>query len=294
MKKYLSFLFFGLAAITTAIFAAHGTLFHSNESFLSMALVMPGVTDITRARAAYDRVKNIARMLQKFGYGNLIVNEDFFRSEVVLSTATQYSFTTWQKTMDSDRSSFPLQQGVSDKDLFIGISAGLFIDNRASASAQVKLQSYPSYSVFNTNTSNLNSLYAIYNGIITLTVDRTVYIPRISTSDFLKVPQTQKSGSTNENQFSIEDSLNTFDPYFMFSGQNTNQLLLNVYNTDATFNPSGTNSTQNVATFYAKGLTIQSGAAFIDAFADFDRWAANEAASNPSSPVAQYPRAARG
>ncbi len=283
MKKYLPLLFFAIGitvmllcavsgANATPVHFAHSPYFHHALGGISMAGMMPGVVDTTRQRFAYDRIKYIARKLKEYGMGNLICNQDYFRSEQAIANGTtSYGFPTWQKTMDGTRATYPLQQGVADKDLFVGITMGMYLDNRVLASAQVKLQSYPSYQAFNANTGNLAALYAFFNGFITLTVDRTVYIPRVSTSDFLVIPQTQASSVQNENQFSITSTERLFDPYFLLSGQNTNTLVLNVYNTD-TFTPAGTNSTQNVVTLYSRGITIQSGADFIDAFADFESW----------------------
>jgi hypothetical protein len=281
IASIFSMLLLAVVALATAggIQAPHDFIAtdHSNTANIITASAFAGVIDTDRGRVAYEKARSVIEQLKKFIGAELIVNEDFFRSEVVIGNNTsQYSFQTMQKQMDGMRADFPLQQGVQDKDLFIGIAAGLYIDHRAAEGTNVELQTYPSYEVFNSVTTDINDLYSFYNGMLSLTVDRTVFIPRLSTSEFLKVPQTQQSGANNRSEFALKDSLRVFNPYFLLSGQNTNQLQLSV-TPSGTWQPAAT-SGQNVVTFFSVGLTVQSGADYIGAFTNFDKWAANQPA----------------
>ncbi len=288
MKKLFSLLAFTFALVTVALCnnidataVLHGiTAFltpHNLHHGILAGVPVVGVFDTNRSRAAYQKIQRVTSLLQQMTGNTLITNEDFFRSEQnITAGTTQYSFPTWQKVMDGNRLVYPLSQGVADKDLYIGISAGLFIDNRASvsgttSSTDVQLNSYPNYTAFNSVTTTFADLFTIYNSLMTITVDRTVYIPRISTSRFYKVPQTQQASSQNLSQFSINESMIDFDPYFCFSGQNTNYLQLNITTNNASFNPSASSGV-NVMTFFSKGVTVQSGADFIGAYTQGDAW----------------------
>lgn len=252
MKKVFSIFAFLLAAVAAFAIVPHA------ESFLTFA-VLPAVIDTSNARAAYERVLDLASKK------NWIVAPGDIRVEQTITNTTgTYNFEVRDTILQGQNK--VLQKGVQDNDLFIAFKQCIYMDNRADAStsSNVILNSYPSYATFNSVTTTFSHLYTFYNGIFSVQVGSTQFINQYSSSHFLTTPRTQKSSATNADQFSLEETLKDLGAYSIFSGKADNQVQLNIKPV-ASFGVAAT-SGANVLTYWAKGFVVRNGA---NAFEDF-------------------------
>lgn len=282
MKTFLKLTFFllGIALIGLNIPAVAHTLDTSCLAFLvknstgvTLAYMGVGVVDVTRARAAYENAKLVASKLNLvFPDASIIVNEDYFLSELPISNNTQqYNFPTWDKVMQT-LTNYPLLQGVKDNDIFMGISAQLYLDYRKVGNTNVYPQTYVNPTHFATSGATITDLQSFFNAQLSIQVGRTVYIPNLNTRRFLVVPQTQQSLAGNQSSMD-GGKLVDLDPYPLFSGRADNKLVVDVP-TYAGWAPAATTSGyENVVSIQMHGITLQNAEKYMDYFsggADID------------------------
>lgn len=270
MKAFFQFAFTLIAVALCSVLSAN--LFGTEAGIGTM--FMFAFIDATRARAAFERIQDVAAKLNTVFGADLIVNQDYFLSEQEIDNNTStYTFQTWQKVIDTNIAQFPLQKGVNDNDAFVGIAGQLTIDNRVSGQSNVVPQTYVNVNHFTAaNTGDAQDLWSFYNATWSLQIGRTVFIPGMSTRDFMYVPETQQSLATNLSEYT-GSKLFEFDPYPVLSGRADNKLQLEVplYAGWAGAALTG----QNIVGFRMNGVTIQNGAGFVKFFTggeSIDRW----------------------
>lgn len=270
--KHAKFLFMTLIAVasvfSTAFAAATGniapliTTAISGVAFNAIYTPFTGLTFISFAplidasgyRQFYSAVRNLG-----LPDGVIASPAEIISEQTISSGTTLYSFPIKQQSIDGTISTFPLQLGVKDNDLFIAWRLGIFIDNRsASISPNVVRQTYVSYSVFNGVTNTLADLKSFFNGKLSLKTGSTVFVDQLSTQEFYKVPQTQKTSAQNENESSLDWMLTDIGARPIFSGKADQDVSLSLVGV-ASFNPSASSGV-NVVSFVAKGVLLKNGA----------------------------------
>lgn len=266
-NKLLKFSFFALLTIGVVL----GFIYLPAYSFadspnLVLGVMITGIIDTDRSRAAYNRCKNTAQQVNATFGGNIIVNLGYVHSEnVITDQDSEYEFTLDQKTLQVNAGTRPLQRGVRDNDIFIAIGARLLIDNRTAGESDVIPQTYPNVFHFTTgvNTGNATHLYSFYNGEWSLQVGSTVYIPNAPTREFMLTPDAQKSSINNETAFDGNRYV-SLDPYPVFSGKSDNKLKVKI-DTFSGFAAAALTG-ENVLTFEFIGFTAQNAAGYMDFF----------------------------
>ncbi len=119
------------------------------------------------------------------------------------------------------------ERRLAQQDAFYVARMQFYIANASSATAtNFPLYTYPSPTIF-TGTGEAAGLQTIYNGMLRLTMNGVVVQPGFPMSNFLNVPQTQKTAATN----SPIDEINgvdafSFQPNPVLIGSNNNQLVV--------------------------------------------------------------------
>lgn len=271
--KNIKFLFMTLIAIasvfSTAFAAATGniapliTTAISGVAFNAIYTPFTGLSFIAFAPLiASQNFREFFAAVRNMGLpeGVIASPAEIISENTITAGKTLYSFPVKQQSLAGTITNFPLQLGVKDNDLFIAWRIGVLLSNRASTSdSNVKYQTYVSNAVFGANTADVNDLQSFYNGVLQLKTGSTVFVDQFSTQNFLKVPQTQKTGSTNENEYSLDYALTDIGGRPIFSGKADQDVQVSVTGSSS-FDPSGSGGTVNVITFLAKGVLLKNGA----------------------------------
>lgn len=271
--KNIKFLFMTLIAIasvfSTAFAAATGniapliTTAISGVAFNAIYTPFTGLSFIAFAPLiASQNFREFFAAVRNMGLPEGVIASpgEIISDQQITSGKTLYKFPVKQQEISGTISTFPLQVGVKDNDLFIAWRLGVLISNRASTvDSNVKYQTYVSSAVFSANTTDVNDLQSFFNGLLQLKTGSTVFVDQFSSQNFLKVPQTQKTSALNENEYSLEQSLTDIGGRPIFSGKADQDVQLSLVGSSA-FDPSGSGGTVNVATFLAKGVILKNGA----------------------------------
>lgn len=240
--------------ITTAISGVAFNAIYTPFTGLSFIAFAP-LIDSQNYREFYAAVRNLG-----LRHGIVAAPGHIISEQQITSGTTQYSFATRQTSIDGSTSTFPLQKGVKDNDLFVAYKIGILLDNRAATTSNnPDRQSYASYAVFNAVTNTYADLRAFYSGFLNYKVGVTQFLDQFSTADFEKVPMTQKTSATNENEWSLDWALTDIGARPIFSGKADNDVQLQLISNGGSFNPSASSGV-NVVAFFAKGVVLKNGA----------------------------------
>lgn len=246
-------LFSLFAILIGSVLSAAAAVVFNPAALIVTAAALP-LADVATFRAFYAAVRNIGLPQGVIAAPGHIISEN-----TIASGTTSYTFATRQTSIDGTISTFPLQKGVKDNDLFIAYKFGILLDNRtASTSPNVDRQSFASYAVFNSVTNTFADLRAFYNGFLNYKVGATTFLDQFSTAEFEKVPQTQKTSAANENEYSLDWALSDVGARPIFSGKADNEVQLQLIGSSG-FNPSASSGV-NVVAFVAKGVILKNGA----------------------------------
>jgi len=259
-KKFL----FITSAIYALVVLAVGLITQSAEAVMCASVPLV-VTDLDPSRAAFERIIETLKIINRIFGQQIIASEGTLRSEqLIKADSSVYNFQTVQQNMNNIQG-FPLQQGVDQNDVFIAKDGCLYLDHRVAESSSVLLQSYVNPFQFTAaNTNDVASLQAFYNGKLSYQVGSTVFIPGLNTARFNKIPRTQQSSANNYSEFDLRESQLRLAPYPVFSGKGTNKLTVEVAPYTG-FDPAAS-SGQNVVTLFFTGLTLQNASGFVDYF----------------------------
>jgi hypothetical protein len=147
------------------------------------------------ARLVY---KNAQDALVRAGVNpqSAVLSQSYLRFENTLSTTkTSYDFGVLNNQSISGSTQFPTEQRLNLQDAFYISEIMVYVGKASSTTdSAYKLSTYPSPTVF---TTGATSLYTLYNGILSLTVNNRQIVPASDLTKFLQAPQTQATGATN-------------------------------------------------------------------------------------------------
>lgn len=147
------------------------------------------------ARLVY---KNAQDALVRAGVNpqSAVLSQSYLRFEHTLSTTkTSYDFGVLNNQTIGGSSQFPTENRLNLQDAFYIAEIMVYIGKASSTTdASYKLHSYPNSVTFTTGAA---SLFTLYNGILSLTVNNRQIVPTSDLTKFLQVPQTQLTGAAN-------------------------------------------------------------------------------------------------
>lgn len=253
-----------LLALIVSVVNPHGIAFDASNVLPGLGLAFTPVfyMDPSRARAAYELIKNVIGKINTMTDAQIIVSESFLNSEqVIQNNKSVYDFKILQQDMPDDR---PLNRGVQDNDVFIAFGGRLLIDHRVIGNTNVIPLTYPNQFTFTAaNTGAVADLYSLYNGQISYQVGSTVFQSGESSRFMLDIPRTQKSGVLNESEYH-GISLKNFDPYLVMSGKATNKLKLEIGLYAGWAGASIVDTEENVMSMFFDGVTLENGAGYVN------------------------------
>lgn len=147
------------------------------------------------ARLVYKNAQQ-ALLKARINPANAILSQSYLRFENFLSTTkTSYDFGVLNNQTISGQAQAPTEQRLNLQDAFYISEIMVYIGKASSTTdSSYKLQTYPSPTVFTTGAA---SLYTLYNGVLSLTVNNRQIVPNSDLTKFLQIPQTQATGAAN-------------------------------------------------------------------------------------------------
>jgi len=147
------------------------------------------------ARLVY---KNAQEALVRAGVNpqQAVLSQSYLRFEQTLSTTkTSYDFGVLNNQTIGGSAQFPTENRLNLQDAFYISELMVYIGKASSTTdSSYKLATYPNTVTFSTGAS---SLYTLYNGVLSLTVNNRQIVPTSDLTKFLQVPQTQLTAATN-------------------------------------------------------------------------------------------------
>jgi hypothetical protein len=154
----------------------------------------------------------------------------------------------------------PTEKRLERNDKFAITKLGFFLLAQPDGKSTGRLHSYPNLTDFGAAAPDLE---AIFNGELSITINRKKIMPFFDMQSFLKVPETQQSGATNRDQRSLENLMVNLTPHIDIDGSGTNEIEI-IYPSHNGF-AGGTAAAgfKHYAVLYAKGFLISGGSANI-------------------------------
>lgn len=147
------------------------------------------------ARLVYKNTRD-ALAAAGVNVANTVLSQSYLRFENTLSTTkTSYDFGVLNNQTLGGSAQFPTEQRLNLQDAFYISEIMVYVGKASSTTdASYKLSTYPSPTVF---TTGATSLYTLYNGVLSLTVNNRQIVPVSDLTKYLQVPQTQATGAAN-------------------------------------------------------------------------------------------------
>ena len=147
------------------------------------------------ARLVYKNTRD-ALAAAGVNVGQTVLSQSYLRFENTLSTTkTSYDFGVLNNQSISGSTQFPTEQRLNLQDAFYISEIMVYLGKASSTTdASYKLSTYPSAQIF---TTGATSLYTLYNGVLSLTVNNRQIVPVSDLTKYLQVPQTQATGAAN-------------------------------------------------------------------------------------------------
>jgi hypothetical protein len=147
------------------------------------------------ARLVYKNTRD-ALAAAGVNVGQTVLSQSYLRFENTLSTTkTSYDFGVLNNQTISGSTQFPTEQRLNLQDAFYISEIMVYLGKASSTTdASFKLSTYPSAQIF---TTGATSLYTLYNGVLSLTVNNRQIVPVSDLTKYLQVPQTQATGAAN-------------------------------------------------------------------------------------------------
>ena len=147
------------------------------------------------ARLVY---KNAQEALVRAGVNpqSAVLSQSYLRFEQTLSTTkTSYDFGVLNNQTIGGSAQFPTENRLNLQDAFYISELMVYIGKASSTTdSGYVLKTYPSPQIF---TTGATSLFTLYNGILSLTVNNRQIVPSADLTKFLQIPQTQQTGAAN-------------------------------------------------------------------------------------------------
>ncbi|MEO6539653.1 MAG: hypothetical protein ABIN74_01635 [Ferruginibacter sp.] len=258
-------------ATTATITALHGVVYAANYfGFISLPFNAfgeyvagvgsdgsAGVTVINseRARGAYMHIATNPK------YAGKRVVQSYLRLEATIkNNANIITF----KTFEGDGASvYGTEVRLDRNDAFVitDMSVKLLKQDIANLKTNGKLHAYPNITVF--GAAAAADLFALYQGYLTFTINKTKELVSFDCQRFLQIPRTQQSGAANYDDVNGgKAGFVKLTPHITLDGSGTNELELK-YPSYAAF-AGGTSldvGFEHRAVLYLKGLLITGGSA---------------------------------
>lgn len=117
----------------------------------------------------------------------------------------------------------PSERRLERNDKFIVTEWGFFLLKQPDGKSNGRLHSYPNPTDFST-AGLADDLESIFNGELSVTVQRKKIFPAYAMQNFLKVPETQQSAGTNRDQRELRKLLVHLTPHLELDGSGTNDI----------------------------------------------------------------------
>ncbi len=156
----------------------------------------------------------------------------------------------------------PSERRLDRNDKFIITGWSFFLLKQPDGKSNGRLHSYPNLTDFAV-AGVADDLESIFNGEISITINRKKILPAYDMQKFLKVPETQQSAGTNRDQRDLRKLLNHLTPHVELDGSGTNEVEI-VYPSHAAWTGGTAPATfKHYAVLYCDGLLITGGSANI-------------------------------
>lgn len=205
-----------------------------------------------RSRAAFMTYKTNPE------YAGKNITASYLRLETLITNGNnKLQFKTY---VGDGTTQTPTEKRLERNDKFAIVKLGFFLLSQPDGKSTGRLHSYPNPTDFGAAAADLE---AIFNGELSITINRTKILPFYDMQSFLKVPETQQSGAGNRDQRSLEKLLVNLTPHIDLDGSGTNEIEI-TYPSHAGF-AGGTAASgfKHYAVLYAKGFLISGGSANI-------------------------------
>lgn len=162
---------------------------------------------------------------------NAVLTQSYLRFEQTLNnTSTFFNFPVLNNQTGGGQVVTPTEQRLNQQDAFYVQSVAIYLALGAGSALQP--HTYPSPTVFTTGAA---SLYAFYNGKITITINNSVIGPGWDLLNFLQQPQTQATAATNSPVDQFDPSMvNLWEPNVALIGTKNNVLVVTLPSNIAT------------------------------------------------------------
>ena len=190
------------------------------------------------SRLAFEKAKRGIKQAG-FGLNTAVLSQSYLRSELPLSTSkTLYQF----PILINDNSqvsggNFNTTQLLQLQDAFYVSHIGLFFAKPSSSTdTTFQLLTYPNAAIL-TTANTASSLYSVYNGSLSITVNNRQIVPALDCYRFYNVPQQQSTSNAYYTSSSIafkdqQDGSNSalypIEPGIVFSGSKQNIVQINI------------------------------------------------------------------
>jgi hypothetical protein len=156
-------------------------------------------------RLIFDNARNLVQNAG-FSAGQAVLSQSYLRSEVAMSTSTtSYQIPVLVNSTGAN-TNFPTNQLLNLQDAFVVSSIGVFVATPAAAtSTAFPLFTYPNAVNFST-AGAAASLYNLYNGRLSVTVNNRQIVPAWDLYRHLYVPQFQQGTSSSATNGGIDQN----------------------------------------------------------------------------------------
>lgn len=185
------------------------------------------ITSAQNERMQYDNAMASltgAKGVSQTALKNAVLTQSFLRVITPLATtATLFNFPVLNNQTGSGLSVRPDEQRLAQQDAFYVSKVYVYIMKASSATAINWVpNTYPNTVTYPTGAA---SLYAFYNGKLTVIINNSVIVPAYPMSQFLQVPQTQLTAAANSPIDMFDGTLmQPWEPNVVFVGTYNSQI----------------------------------------------------------------------
>jgi hypothetical protein len=167
------------------------------------------------------------------------------------------------KTFEGDGASvYPTERRLDRNDAFIATEVGFFLLRQDVANVKTNglLNTYVNLTTFAAAAGFTPAdLNAIYQGRLSITINKVKKVPDIDLQRFLHIPETQQTGATNYDQRKYKDGFINLTPQVIIDGSGTNELEVAWPSYAGWQGASVTAGTEHRAVLYFRGLFVTGG-----------------------------------
>lgn len=193
-------------------------------------------------------------------YNGRDITSSYLRLETpIVNGSNRLSFKTY---VGDGTTQTATERRLERNDKFAITKMGFFLLSQPNGRSTGRLVSYPNVTEFGATAAA--DLSAIFNGELSITIQRKKILPFFDMKSFVRVSETQQSSTSNRDKFSLEENMVNLTPHIDLDGSGTNEIEI-VFPSHAGFagaTPPVAGFT-HFAVFYCKGFLISNGSANI-------------------------------